>query len=166
MKRRAMLAAFLLILSAGAQASAAAAAEPKPEILGVRLGMGARQARARLGKIGRLEREERKQQQVWALRDDPRFAFLIVGFDKDFSRVRFITAKAREGGERVRYAEVLDLKRARQLGRAGNYSYSQRVRRGRRGAYVVSARGTDAEYLTYYSVRSLGAGEEEEADEK
>lgn len=163
MKRGVALATLLLILAAGAQASAA---EPKPEILGVRLGMSLREARARLGKLGRLEREERKQQQIWALRDDPRFAFLIVGFDKDFSRVRFITAKAREGGGRVRYADVLDLKRARQLGRAGNYSYSQRVRRGRRGAYVVSARGTDAEYLTYYSVRSLGAGEGEEEDEK
>jgi hypothetical protein len=113
--------------------------------------------RRRLEKIGRLEKEERKQQEVWRLRRDPHYSHLIIGFNKDYTQVRYLTATAREdGGRRVRYSDVLDLKSARQTGSANNYRYTQEVAaRGNQPGYVVSARGTDATYLTYYSIEKI-----------
>jgi hypothetical protein len=77
---------------------------PAPEVLGVRLGMGRAAARARLATLGVLEREERKRQEVWRLRDR-RFSHLLVGFDAR-GTVRYATAVARTKGAPVAYASV------------------------------------------------------------
>ena len=86
--------------------------EPKPEVLGVRLGMSRDEAHKRLTEIGRLEKEERKRQEVWALTNNPTYSHLIVSYTEGYKALRFVTAVAKEGGQRVRYEDVMDVKNA------------------------------------------------------
>ena len=53
--------------------------------------------RSGLEEIGKFVRNERKWQQVWAVRD-PSFSDLIVGSDAE-DRLRYVTAVAREDEE-------------------------------------------------------------------
>lgn len=104
---------------------------------------------ARLSAAGSLAREERKRQEVWNVRD-PRFQGAIVGYDQEW-KVRFITAVAKEGGERVRYADVLDLAAARHQSTGGTNKYTWRPA----GAgYSVIAIGHDPDALTYVTLTS------------
>lgn len=134
--------------------TAAAQARPRAEILGVALNMTRDDARARLKSLGRLEKEERKRQEVWAV-NDPRISHLLVGYDTDF-RVRYVTAIARAGGPRIRYQEIADLKHAQRLQHQGNYKFTWEVgaRRGQ-AAYVMIAHGRDPQYLDTYSVKKV-----------
>ena len=122
------------------------------EILGISVGMSGAEALTRLQKIGRREKEERKQQEVWALNNDPRFSHLIVAFTKDYTEVRYVTAKVRDGAQ-VRYQDVIDLTKARQVGARDNNKYVWEVpaSAGRPGNVII-ARGTDPEFLTYFSI--------------
>lgn len=130
-----------------------AAAQTKSEILGVRVGMHKDAAHKLLQKIGKLEKEERKQQEVWALAKNPHYAYLIVAFNKEYTEVRFVTAKARDNGHRVRYSDVIDVKKARQEGATNNYKYVQEIPASDKNpAYTAVARGRDANYLTYFSL--------------
>lgn len=132
----------------------AAQAKPRPEIMGVELSMSRDDARARLKSLGRLEREERKRQEVWAV-DDPRISHLLIGYDADY-RVRYVTAIARAGGPRIRYREIAELKHAQRLQYQGNYKFTWQVA-ARRGqlAYVTIAHGRDPQYLDSYSVKKV-----------
>ena len=147
------LTSVCLLLFLGALATATAG-KLRPEIMGVALGMNRDAAHARLKSIGNLEKEERKQQEVWAVRD-PRISHLLVGYD-DESRVRYVTAIAREGGPRIRYQEIADLKSAQRLENQGAHKFTWEVaeRRGQFG-YVMIARGRDPQYLDSYSVKKL-----------
>ena len=122
--------------------------------MGVALGMSRQNAQARLKSIGNLEKEQRKRQEVWAVKD-PRISHLLVGYDADY-RVRYVTALARAGGPRMRYEEVADLKTAQRLENQGNYKFTWEVgeRRGR-AAYVMIAHGRDPQYLDSYSIKKL-----------
>lgn len=101
--------AALLVLCA---TSASAEVAPISEIAGVCLGMSRDNVRGALAETATLAREERRRHEVWTLRDDPRFASLIIGYTKDWN-VRFVTAVAKEGGQAVPYGDVLDLAQAR-----------------------------------------------------
>jgi len=129
------------------------AVEPKPEILGVRLGMSREEAHARLQEIGKLEKEERKQQEVWRLTADPSYSHLMVAYNKDYTAVRYVTAVASEQGSRVPYADVLDLGTARLESTQASRSYTQETpaHAGRPG-FVTKAIGTDPTHLKYYSI--------------
>ncbi len=155
MKKRAAI--FLLLLSAVA-APAAVAQKTGPELLGVRLGTTEAEARARLDRIGRWEEEkELRRDTVWELKGDRRFRAAAVGFVKETRRVRYVTAFAREGGERVRPADVLDLKQAKRVvDPAGNYHLTQTVkaRKGRPG-YLIVVFGKDPEALIRLSVKMI-----------
>lgn len=144
----------LCLLLAVAALAPAAQAKPRPEIMGVGLSMSRDDARARLKSLGRLEREERKRQEVWAV-DDPRISHLLVGYDADY-RVRYVTAIARAGGPRIRYREIAELKHAQRLQHQGNYKFTWEVA-ARRGqvAYVTIAHGRDPQYLDSYSVKKV-----------
>ena len=96
---------LLLLFAAGCAASD----DPKPEILGVRLGMSREEAHARLRTVANLEREERRQQEVWRLTGDPSYTHLMVAYNKEYTSVRYVTAVANEQGRRVPYAEVMNL---------------------------------------------------------
>lgn len=152
----------LLLLAA----ACSAAGGPKPEILGVRLGMSREQAHARLQEIGKLEKEERKQQEVWRLNDDPSYSHLMVAYDKEHASVRYVTAVANEQGRRVPYADVVSLGSARLDSTQANRTYTQELpeRDGQPG-FVAKAIGTDPTYLKYYSIKRSDSGGEEEDEE-
>jgi len=148
----------LCLLLALAASAGAAQAKVRPEIMGVALEMSREAALARLKSIGQLEKDDRKRQEVWAIKD-PRISHLLVGYDADY-RVRYVTAIARADGPRIRYQEVADLKSARRLNTQGNYRFTWEIpeRRGQ-FAFVVIAHGRDPNFLDSYSVKKVGEGE-------
>jgi hypothetical protein len=151
--RKAVTLCCLILLAVACSSSSR---EPEPEILGVRLGMGRDEARARLESIGQLEKEERRQQQVWRLNGDARYTHLIVAFDKGYTAVRYVTAVANEQGSRVRYSDVIDTARARAETTPATRTYTQDVpARDGRPAFVAKAIGSDPETLKYYSVEKV-----------
>lgn len=156
MKR--LLSICVLVLGVGVLASAAP--RPRPEIMGIALGMGREAAQARLKSLGSLEKEQRKRQEVWAIKD-PRVSHLLVGYDGEY-RVRYVTALARGDGPRIRYDEVADVKTAQRASNQGNYKFTWEVAaRRRQFGYVMMARGHDPNYLDSYSVKKL---DQEEID--
>jgi hypothetical protein len=130
----------------------AAPARPRPEIMGISLDMKRDDAVARLKSIGSLEKEARKRQEVWAVKD-ARISHLLVGYDAD-GRVRYVTAIARTDGLRIRYQEVADLKSAQRSVTPGNHKFTWEIeeRRGQ-SAFILIARGHDSQYLDSYSVK-------------
>ncbi len=147
-----------LLVALVALFAGAAQAKVRPEIMGISLEMSREAAQARLKAIGQLEKEDRKRQEVWAIKD-PRVSHLLVGYDAEY-RVRYVTAIARTAGPRIRYAEVADLKRAQRLSNQGNYRFTWEVP-ARRGqfAYVMIAHGRDPQFLDSYSVKKLNEKE-------
>lgn len=126
------------------------------DILGLSVGMSREDAIARLQKLGKKDHDERKQQEIWKLRGDERFSHIIIAFDKEYKNVRFVTAKARADGKRVRYSDVLDIKKAVATITPNNYKYVQEVpANGKNAGYKIIARGTDKNYLTYFAVEEL-----------
>lgn len=148
---------LLVVLVIGAVASAVQA-KVRPQIMGISLEMSREAAQARLKAIGSLEKEDRKRQEVWAIKD-PRISHLLVGYDDEY-RVRYVTAIARTDGPRIRYTEVADLKTAQRLNNQGNYRFTWEVP-ARRGqfAFVVIAHGRDPQYLDSYSVKKVSEKE-------
>lgn len=114
----------------------------------------------RLNDTGTLLREEGKRQEVWELRDQ-RFSGAIAAYDEEW-RVRFITFVAREDGQRLRYTDVMDLNTAEHRSAGASHTYTWRPRHAR---YIVIARGTDSELLTYLTFRGTTAGREEKEDD-
>ena len=150
---------LVLFVALGVAASVAAAT-PRDEIMGIALGMSKADARARLQTLGTLERETRKRQEVWAVKD-PRVSHLLVGYDPDL-RVRYVTAIARSGGPRIRYDEVAELQSAERLNNQGNYKFTWDVAaRSGHDAYQLIAHGHDPKYLDSYSIKKL---DQEEID--
>lgn len=148
-----------LLLSVGVSASAAPA-KPRPEIMGVSLDMSRDAARARLKSIGSLEREERKRQEVWAVKD-ARISHLLIGYDAEY-RVRYVTAIARTDGPRIRYQEVADVKGAERTVNQGNHKFTWEVEAHHgQAAFILIARGHDPQYLDSYSVKKA---DQEEID--
>lgn len=152
------LSSLSLLLVIGVLVSAAAA-RPRPEIMGISLDMKRDAALVRLKSIGSLEKETRKRQEVWSVKDT-RISHLLVGYDAD-NRVRYVTAIARTDGPRIRYQEVADLKSAQRSIAPGNHKFTWEIE-GRRGHdFVLIARGHDAQYLDSYSVKKKDQEEEE-----
>jgi hypothetical protein len=122
-------------------AACSRAFEPKPEILGVRLGMSRDDAHARLRELGKLEKQERKQQEVWRLDGDPSYSHLMVAYDREHASVRYVTAVANEQGRRVPYADVVSLGSARLDSAQAGRTYTQEFpgRDGRPG-FIVPVR--------------------------
>ena len=161
--KRILMIAFILIVVIGVSAIFFAATPP-PEIMGVSLGMSRTDARARLQSIGSFDRETRKRQEVWTIKDD-RISHLLVGFDAE-SRVRYVTAIARTDGPRIRYEDVADLTSAQREENQGNYKLTWQIAaRSGQSQYVLIAHGHDPQYLQSYSVKKLDQEKGEEDDE-
>lgn len=154
---------FLLLLAAACSRQAG----PKPEILGVRLGMSRDEAHARLQTIGRLEKEERRQQEVWRLTNDPSYSHLMVAYNREYTAVRYVTAVANEQGRRVPYADVINLGGARLESTQTSRTYTQETpARNSQPGFIAKAIGTDPTYLKYYSVALADPGGEGEEDDE
>ena len=154
----------LLLVCSGFIGSAFAK-DPAPEILGIRLGMSEQDARGRLKKLGSLEKEARKRQEVWAL-THPRISHLIIGFDPELY-VRYVTAIARGSGPHINYSELAEVKAAQQAINQGNFKFTREIR-AKKGqpAYVVIAHGRDPQYLETYSVKKLDSVIDDDDDER
>ena len=157
----ALLALSMLVSHAGDR-------EPKRDILGIHLEMTKEEATKRLAEIGTFERDERKQQAVWQVRD-PSFSHVIIGMTKE-GKLRYVTAVAREDSEAVRvpYTSVGELKQARQAGDPSiknfRFEWSLPARQDQPEA-IAAALGRDPEFLSTYSLKRTGdtdpAAEEE-----
>jgi hypothetical protein len=144
---------WIVLMSVGVSVSARTRELPA-EIMGISLGMARADVRTRLQSLGTLEKETRKRQEVWAIKD-ARISHLLVGYDPDL-RVRYVTALARNGGPRIRYDEVADLKNAERVQNQGNYKLTWQVAaRSGHAAYVLIAHGHHAQYLESYSLKKL-----------
>ncbi len=131
------------------------------DILGIRIGMSKEDTIKRLNEIGKLDHEERKQQEIWTLNNDPHYSHLILAFDKEKQDVRYITAKARENGDRLRYSDVLDTSKAKLTASLNNYKYIQDVQAVETNpGFSRIASGTDSDYLNYFSLKELNLPEE------
>ena len=135
------------------------AQEPKRDVLGVHLEMTREEAARRLGEIGTFDREERKQQEVWQVRD-PSFSHVMIGMSKE-GKLRYVTAIARQDAEakRVPYSTVGDLSQARQAGdpAISNYRFEWTLPAANdQPAALVVARGRDPEFLSTYSLKRAG----------
>ena len=131
-------------------------AQTKNDVLGLKVGMSREAADSRLQKIGKKDHDERKQQEIWKLKNDKRFSHVIVAFDKEYKKVRFVTAKARENGERVRYSDVLDTRKSVAQQMTNNHKYVLEIpAKGRTPGYKIIARGSDKDYLTYFAIEEL-----------
>lgn len=150
--KRAISLTMILLLSVSASA---AFRELPTEIMGISIGMSRADAQTRLQSLGSLERETRKRQEVWAIKD-ARISYLLVGYDPEL-RVRYVTAIARNGGPRIRYDEVADVKSAERVQNQGNYKLTwQMEARSGQSAYALIAHGHDAQYLDSYSLKKVG----------
>jgi hypothetical protein len=156
------LLALLLLCLIAFGCSNSSKTQSASDILGIRIGMSKEDTINRLNEIGKLDHEERKQQEIWTLNNDPHYSHLILAFDKEKQDVRYITAKAREKGSRVRYSDVIDIKKAQQRSSANNYKYIEEVPATESTpSYTRIASGTDSNYLTYFSLKELNLPEEE-----
>src|SRR6185369_15948045 len=96
------------------------------------------------------EKEEEGEQEVWSLKKDDRFDYILTRFNRDH-RLTLITVVARPN--RVRYSDIAQTKEATVASDGRNYSYRWKVERdGRQPAYLLIARGSSSEFLTSYSL--------------
>lgn len=156
---KASLLAVLAVIVCVLLPTQAAVAEPKRDILGLHLDMTREDARKRLQEIGTFEREERKEQEIWQVRD-PRLSHVVIGASKE-GKLRYITAVAREDKEAkpVPYGKIGDLKQARQAGdpKIKNFQYQWELPATKVApAMLVIAAGRDEKHLTTHSLRRLG----------
>ena len=128
------------------------------DILGIRLGMTHEAVRSVLASTGTFERQERKRQEIWSVRD-PRFNSLILGFDEE-GKVRFVTAVADPAGTPVRYADVGDLAEATHREAGLNHTYTWGG-----GEHQLIAIGS-ADRVQYLSLKGQGGDKEEEEEEE
>jgi hypothetical protein len=136
---------------------------PAPEILGIRLGMDYARAHTLLTKLAHFKSEDERQE-VWVLRRDKRYEYLIVGFDRDHT-VRYVTALARPQGEPVDYSTIGELTDAERAGTTGNVRYIWRPKKHTDSLeYIVIAKGQAPHRLTIYSVKRTAATLESDAD--
>ena len=155
--------ALCLLLSqltfVAASFAATEAKAPRPGVLGIRLGMKEEAARRRLRKIAEQTKEEREaegegEQEIWTLRADRRFDYLLVRFDNSHTLWSLTAAVRREA--RMKYSELGALEGARQQTDGRNYTFTWTVpARGRDPGYIVAARGSDPQYLTSFSISLL-----------
>jgi len=154
---RAALLAFLAL----SLTVSAAGKQPAPQILGLRLGMAYERAHARLNEIGQFKSED-EGQQVWTLRNDKHYQYLIIGFDRERT-VRYVTVIARPDGHPVSYADVGNLADATRTGGAGNLRYTWEANDKKGGFdYLAIAKGKDQRYLNRYAVKRLGVANDED----
>ena len=145
----------LLSLVLVSQGMAASAQDAPRQPFSLRLGMNEEAAHQRLRKIATQQKEEREEeeggeQEVWILKRDAKFNYLVTKFSREH-RLILITVVARP--QQVKYGELANLDSAAKASDGQNYSYKWKIEPGKGArAYVINARGSSPEFLTSYSV--------------
>jgi hypothetical protein len=138
-----------------ATATALSGKQPPREFFGLRLGMSEEAVRSRLRKIAKQQKEEREEeeggeQEVWILKRDSKFNYLLVKFNKEH-RLNWMIVVAHP--KLVRYADIASLELATKATDGINYSYKWKVETtAQQPGYLIIARGSSDEFLTSYSV--------------
>lgn len=153
MMRKLLLSSLLLsLVFARIQA---APAKPSREAFGLRLGMSEEAVHKRLRRIATQQKEEREEeeggeQEVWILKKDSRYDYLLTKFSREH-RLIFITVVAH--ASQVRYSDLGETKDATVATDGINYSYKWKIAsQGKERAVLLIARGSSAEFLTSYSL--------------
>ena len=141
----------MLLMVSAVSVLPAVAKDPPRDVLGVRPGMSAEEARRRLNRIGRRQTDERMKHEVWEV-SDSRISHVGIRFDSKTHVVRWVTAIARaDAKRRLRYSDLADLKQAQHKTDGMNHTYIWKVSaRGQHTGYVFEALGNDPQYLTSY----------------
>jgi hypothetical protein len=146
---------LLIAVALTTQCVSASAQRTPGQPFGLRLDMTEEAAHERLRKIATQEKEEKEkeeggEQEVWILKRDAKYSYLIARFSREH-RLILITVVARP--QQVRYSDVSRLANAAKATDGQNYSYKWKVEpgKGARG-YMVVARGSHPKFLTSYSV--------------
>jgi len=153
MKRKLFLISllFLFVITS----TQAAPAKPSREVFGLRLGMSEESVHKRMRKIATQQKEEREEeeggeQEVWVLKKDSRYNYLLTKFSREH-RLILVTVVAHPN--RVRYSDIGETKDATVATDGINYSYKWKIAaQGKERAVLLIARGSNAEFLTSYSL--------------
>jgi len=125
------------------------------DLFGLKIGMTEESVHERLRKIATQQKEEKEkeeegEQEVWTLKKDDRFDYVLTRFNRQH-RLTLITVVARPN--RVKYTDVAETKDATVASDGRNYSYRWKVERdGKQQAYLLIARGSSSQFLTSYSL--------------
>jgi hypothetical protein len=132
--------------------------QPPREFFGIRPGMAEEVVHRRLRKIASQEKEKKEEeeageggeQEVWILKRDSRYKYLITKFNREH-RLSWLTVVAQP--QRVRYADIASLDLATKATDGINYSYKWKLEASKQHpASLIIARGSSPEFLTSYSV--------------
>lgn len=142
----------LWLVFAGAQA---VFAKPSREVFGLRLGITEEAVHKRMRKIATQQKEEREEeeggeQEVWILKKDARYNYLLTKFSREH-RLILVTAVAHPN--RVHYSDLGETKDATVATDGMNYSYKWKIAaQGKERAVLLIARGSNPEFITSYSL--------------
>ncbi|HEV7699527.1 MAG TPA: hypothetical protein VGO43_04805 [Pyrinomonadaceae bacterium] len=164
MVQRALIAVIFVMLGIGLSGCATGRAAVTGDLLGLSIGMEKSSAEARLREIAVFEKDLRKRQQMWRLKDDPSFSKLGVGYT-DEGRIRFITAFVDKENpkQRIKFTEVGDLSTAKSeiTGPHYRYIWDRPASDGSPG-YQVIVYGDQKDFVLYYTLVDSGSLAEEE----
>ncbi|MDX6611999.1 MAG: hypothetical protein QOD75_1185 [Blastocatellia bacterium] len=130
--------------------------QPQREVFGLRLGMNEETVHRVLKKIATQQKEEREEegegeQEVWVLKKDSRFDYLLVRFDAQHELWLITVVVHKDAG--VRYGDLGALQNAKHATDGRNVTYKWSVAaKGKQAGYVVIARGSNPDTLTSYSI--------------
>ena len=159
---------LILLLFVITQCAPKSASELPKDILGISIGMSKNDAQKRLEEIALFERDEEKKQQIWRLKNDPRFSELAVGYDKE-NNLRYITlfVDKATAKERIRFTDVGDLSKSRKEIIEPHYRYIWEIAASEgKPAYYVNIYGDEPEFLTMFTLsEKVQPRKSEEEDE-
>lgn len=154
---------LLLSISQYATKSQTRSSLPR-EIVGLTLGMSRADAQKRLEQIGEFERDDRKQQQVWRLKDDPRYSHIVLGFDAS-EQVRYLTAFVDRSKARILFSDIGDITKAKQEIVEPHYKYTWEVPvADGKASYLVVAYGNEPDLLSSCSLSKVIVNAETEKE--
>lgn len=158
---------LVLIIVIAALAGACAVKSSLPQdIFGIRLGMNRADAQKHLEEIAEFERDDRKQQQIWRLKNDARYSHIVLGFDKS-GQVRYITVFADKSKVRTRFSEIGDVSAAKAEILEPHHKFIWEVgKNGEKPAFFVEAYGTEKDFLSSYSLSKKMADEKPEVEKE
>ena len=164
--RKPGLSVLILLMLAGIQCATRSATEPPRDILGIGIGMTRADVQKRLEEIAFFERSERKNQQVWRLKDDPHYSHLAVGYDAN-NQIRYITAFADKAKTQIPFSDIGNLSKAKKEIIEQHHTYVWEVpATGASPAYFVNVYGDNPKFLTTCSLSKKSTPNKSEAEEE